>query len=99
MSDMSHSQKDRVIADLHAVVAEAEALLRATAGQSGEGASEVRARVQATLDRARDSLRDLQATAREKAKVADAYVHDKPWQAIGVAAAVGVLLGLLIGRR
>lgn len=99
MSELSQAQKDRLIGDLHAVVAEAESLLRATAGQSGEGAAELRAKVQATLERARRGLQEMQDAAIQKAKAADAYVHEKPWQAIGVAAGIGLLLGLLIGRR
>ncbi|MDN3546405.1 MAG: YqjD family protein [Roseateles asaccharophilus] len=96
-------QKQRLVSDLHAVVAEAESLLRATAGHAGEGASELRAKVQATLDRAKDNLHDLQDAAVERAKAAgratDAYVHENPWQSIGVAAGVGLLLGMLIARR
>lgn len=103
MADTSQSQKDRLMSDLHAVVAEAESLLRATAGQAGEGATEMRAKVQASLDRAKRNLVDLQDVAVEKAKAAgratDAYVHDNPWQAMGVAAGVGLLIGLLISRR
>lgn len=103
MSNTEQAQKDRLMHDLHSVVAEAEALLRATAGQAGEGAAELRAKVQASLDRASRHLRDLQDAAVDKAKAAgratDAYVHDNPWQSIGVAAAVGLLLGMLISRR
>ena len=99
MSEMSQGQKERLMADLHAVVAEAESLLRATVNETGAGSAELRAKVQATLDRARRGLQDLQATAVEKAKAADAYVHEKPWHVIGVAAGVGLLLGMLIARR
>ena len=38
-------------------------------------------------------------TTKQAARVADDYVHDKPWQAIGIAAGVGLIIGLLIGRR
>ncbi|MEJ6007584.1 DUF883 family protein [Paucibacter sp. AS339] len=103
MSDLTQAHKDRLMKDLHSVVTEAEGLLRATAGQAGEGASELRAKVQASLDRAKHNLADLQDAAVEKAKAAgratDAYVHEKPWQAIGVAAGIGLLLGMLISRR
>jgi ElaB/YqjD/DUF883 family membrane-anchored ribosome-binding protein len=37
--------------------------------------------------------------ARDAARATDDYVHDNPWQAIGVAAAVGFLVGLVISRR
>ncbi|WP_409993751.1 YqjD family protein [Roseateles oligotrophus] len=100
---MNTVSKDRLMADLHAVVAEAESLLRATAGSAGEGASELRAKVQASLDRAKHNLAELQDAAVERAKAAgratDAYVHENPWQSIGVAAGVGLLLGMLIARR
>lgn len=103
MADTTQNQKERLMSDLHAVVAEAESLLRATAGHTGEGASEMRAKVQASLDRAKRNLADLQDAAIEKAKAAgratDAYVHENPWQAMGVAAGVGLLIGLLISRR
>lgn len=103
MSDYSSIQKDRLVSDLHAVIADAEALLRASAGDAGEAAGELRAKVQASLERAKRNLADLQDAAVEKAKAAgratDAYVHENPWQSIGIAAGVGVLLGLLISRR
>ncbi|MCV2364197.1 DUF883 family protein [Paucibacter sp. DJ1R-11] len=103
MSSINQSQKDRLMDDLHAVVAEAESLLRATAGSASEGASELRAKVQASLDRAKRNLHDLQDAAVDKAKAAgratDHYVHENPWQSIGVAAGVGLLLGMLIARR
>jgi len=103
MSVVNQAQKERLMNDLHAVVAEAESLLRATAGAAGEGASELRAKVQASLDRAKHNLADLQDAAVEKARAAgratDNYVHENPWQSIGVAAGVGLLLGMLIARR
>ncbi|MDN3922584.1 DUF883 family protein [Roseateles violae] len=103
MPDTTQAQKDRLIRDLHSVVAEAEALLKATAGQASEGSAELRAKVQDSLDRARRHLHDLQDAAIEKARAAgratDDYVHENPWQMMGVAAAVGLLLGMLISRR
>ncbi|MET0209006.1 MAG: DUF883 family protein [Burkholderiaceae bacterium] len=94
---------DRLLSDLHQVVTDAESLLRATADQTSAGASELRARVQTTLDRAKGSLGEFQAAAVERAKASakatDDYVHDNPWQSVGVAAGVGVLIGLLLTRR
>jgi ElaB/YqjD/DUF883 family membrane-anchored ribosome-binding protein len=103
MSEINQAHKDRLMSDLHSVVSEAESLLRATAGSASEGASELRAKVQASLDRAKHNLADLQDAAVEKARAAgratDLYVHEKPWQAMGLAAGVGLLLGMLISRR
>jgi len=93
------SSEDRLVGELHEVVGEAEALLKATATSSGAGSRELRARVQASLDQARQRLHELQDKARAAGKATDAYVHTNPWQAIGMAAAVGVVIGLLLGRR
>jgi ElaB/YqjD/DUF883 family membrane-anchored ribosome-binding protein len=103
MNDLTTAQTDKLMADLRLVVADAEELLRTSAGQAGEGAAELRTRVQASLARARDGLADAQEAAVTKAKAAgraaDDYVHDNPWRSIGVAAGFGLLIGLLIGRR
>lgn len=103
MTDMSTAQRDRLASDLRLVVADAEELLRVTASQAGEGAAEARARVQATLTQARANLLHMQETVVAKAKAAghaaDEYVHENPWGSIGVAAGIGLLAGILIGRR
>lgn len=95
--------KERLVSDLQAVVAEAEELLKATANQAGDGVADMRHRIKASLERAKRNLVDIEDAALEKAKAAgratDAYVHENPWQSIGVAAGVGLLLGLLIARR
>lgn len=94
---------DKLVADLKLVVADAEELLRATATQAGEKAGVARERIQASLASARVKLieaeRALAERTRQAAKVADDYVHENPWQAVGVAAAVGLVLGVLISRR
>ena len=103
MSDMSTAQTDKLLADLKLVVADAEELLRITAGVAGEGAAEMRGRIQASLAQARANLANLQQAAIERARAAgratDEYVHDNPWKSIGIAAGAGLLIGLLIGRR
>jgi len=103
MNDTTAAQRDRLVEDLKAVIADAEELLALTADQAGESAVKMRERVQVRLVAARERLAALQASAMERAKAAgqaaDHYVHEKPWQAIGAAAAVGMVIGLLIGRR
>jgi ElaB/YqjD/DUF883 family membrane-anchored ribosome-binding protein len=103
MTEATTVQRDRLVEDLKAVIADAEELLALTADQAGEGAVKLRERVTARLASARERLAALQATAIERAKAAghaaDQYVHEKPWYAIGAAAAAGVVVGMLIGRR
>lgn len=95
--------KDKLVADLKVVIADTEELLKLTAGQAGDKASELRGRVQERLDQAKSELVHLQQVAIDKAKdagkAADDYVHDNPWHAVGIAAGAGLLVGLLISRR
>lgn len=95
--------KDKLIADFKVVVADAEELLRATASQAGDKAADLRTRIQARLAEAKVQLADAEAALIDKAKLAgraaDDYVHDNPWRSVGIAAGVGLIVGLLIGRR
>lgn len=95
--------KEQLIHDFKTVVADAEALLKATAGQGGDAVTAVRARVEESLATAKAKMADAQAAllvkTRAAAKATDEYVHVHPWQAIGIAASVGVVVGVLIGRR
>ena len=97
------ASKDKLVADLKIVVADAEELLRATASQAGEKVSAARERIQASLANAKVKLSEAERAALEQAKQAakeaDEYVHEHPWKAVGIAAAAGLVLGLLIGRR
>lgn len=103
MNDTTQVSKDKLVADFRAVIADTEELLKITAGQAGEKAAELRVRLQENLVLAKEKLADAQAAAIEKTKAAaaatDDYVHDNPWRAVGVAAGVGLIIGLLIGRR
>lgn len=103
MPELSTEQKDKLMADLRVVIADAEALLKMTADEVGEGAAGLRERLQQRMSDAKHSLLTLQASATEKARAAghaaDDYVHEHPWQSVAIGAGVGLLVGLLIGRR
>lgn len=103
MSELTAAQKDKLMTDLRAVIADTEELLRLTADEAGEGAADLRVRVQDRLVQAKAKLMHLQDSAVEKAKAVghatDDYVHDHPWKSVGVAAGIGLVVGLLIGRR
>ena len=103
MFEMTVAQREKLMADLKVVIADAEELLKLTAGQVGDKAAELRTRMQARMEQARIDLLDLQdaatAKARDAGRAADTYVHDNPWQAVGIAVGVGFLVGLAIGRR
>lgn len=94
---------DKLFQDLQAVVREAEALLKATAGHAGDKVDEVRARAEKTIKQARSRIDDIEGQAlrrvKDAATEAEEYVRENPWNAIGIAAGVGLVLGLLLGRR
>lgn len=95
--------KEQLVQDFKVLVTDAEALLKATASQSGEAVAAMRARVTESLAVAKDKLSEAERVALAKAKAAaaatDEYVHEKPWHAVGIAAGIGLVIGLLIGRR
>ena len=95
--------KSRLIEDFNVVVADAEALLLATANQGGDKVAELRTKIEQSLNVVKNSIdqtqAELVARTRAAAKATDVYVHDNPWHAVGVAASVGLVLGWLVGRR
>jgi len=97
------ASKEKLMEDLRLVVADAEELLRATASQAGEGAVAARARIQESLQVVKGRLSAAEAAvierARQAAKATDQYVHDNPWQSIGISVCAGVIVGMLIARR
>ncbi len=103
VSDWKEVTQEKLAADLKAVVTSAEELLKVTADQAGEGYAHARKKAEHTLRAAKDQLADLEhkavTQAKHAAKATDEYVHDKPWQAIGIGAAMGVIVGMLIRRH
>ena len=89
--------------DLRNVLSDMEDYLRATASQTGEKIGAIRERLQDQMQRAKERLADTREVVvdktKEAARATDDYVHENPWHAVGVAAAVGLVIGLLIGRR
>lgn len=103
MSTNAETSTDQLVSDLKTVMNDAEALLKATSTQTGERVQEVRARAEKSLREARARVNEIEQeamrAAREMADATEEYVRGNPWQSIGVAAGVGLLLGLLISRR
>lgn len=97
------ASKERLVADMKLVIGDAEEILRATAGAAGEKVGEMRERITVRLREAKERLADAEVALLDKTKAAaratDDFVHEEPWKAVGVAAALGLALGVLIGRR
>lgn len=103
MDEMTMVQKDKLMSDLRTVISDAEEVLRMTADEAGESAADLRSRVQARMNQAKADLVHLQEVAVAKARAAghaaDDFVHDNPWKSIGIAAGIGLVVGLLVSRR
>jgi ElaB/YqjD/DUF883 family membrane-anchored ribosome-binding protein len=103
MNDMTTTQRDKLMSDVKMVVEDADELMRITANQAGERAADATAHMQNRFKLAKQELARVQEAAIEKTKAlgktTDGYVHENPWKSIGLAAGVGVVVGLLVGRR
>ena len=101
--ELTSANKDKLVADLRVVISDTEELLRATAGAAGEKVGDLRERLALRLRDTKERLVDLEVALVDKTKAAaratDDFVHEEPWKAVGVAAALGLALGVLIGRR
>ena len=95
--------KGKLMEDLRAVVADAEELLKATADQTGERIAAARGKAEESLKAARARLDEQEAALMLKtkavAKATEDYVKDNPWKSVGIAAAAGLVLGILAKRR
>lgn len=95
--------RDQIVDDFGVVLNEAEDLLKRAGQETGDKARDLRAQVESKLLHAKLKLQEMEGKALDQAKAAarvtDDYVHDNPWISIGVAAAVGFVVGLLLNRR
>jgi ElaB/YqjD/DUF883 family membrane-anchored ribosome-binding protein len=102
-NERRESAQDKLIQDFKAVVADTEELLKATAGLTGEHIASARAKLEDRLAATQRRFANLEEDLAEHAKAAyeatDKLVREHPWPAVGVAAAVGFLIGVLSSRR
>lgn len=98
-----NSSKDELLKEFQALVADTEKMLEDTADIAGDQADSLRDQINESLERARGALKNSEKQLRERGKAVAAktneYVEGHPWQAVGLAGAVGVVLGLLMTRR
>jgi ElaB/YqjD/DUF883 family membrane-anchored ribosome-binding protein len=90
--------REKIVEDFNVLKKDVQELLKATASVVGEKAAEARVKVEESLKVAQDKLSDAQNIVKAKGKeavaVTDEYVRENPWNAVGIAAGVGFLLGL-----
>jgi ElaB/YqjD/DUF883 family membrane-anchored ribosome-binding protein len=97
------ASKEKLAADFRLVMDDIDALMKATTEKAEGEISSLRSRIRDRLDSVKDRAATAQEEAllraKEAARVTDDYAHEHPWQLVGAAAAVGLALGMLIGRR
>ncbi len=99
---MEEVTKDKLFSDLKVLISDAEELLKVTANQAGERVAAARHRIGQSLEEGKKSLADAEEIVLDKTKevtkAADVYVRKNPWNAVGIAAGAGLILGLLLRR-
>jgi ElaB/YqjD/DUF883 family membrane-anchored ribosome-binding protein len=90
--------KDYASDELRAFLADVEDLVKKVANVADADVARLRTRVAGAIGDVRQTVGDTTDSLRERARMAvtvtDDYVHDRPWTAIGLAAAVGVIVGV-----
>jgi ElaB/YqjD/DUF883 family membrane-anchored ribosome-binding protein len=103
MSTPSESSRAKIADEFATAMSEAQDMLQKAASETGDKARDLRSQVETKLLHAKLRLQELEGEAVDRAKNAaratDDYVHDHPWQALGIAAFVGFAVGLLMNRR
>lgn len=85
------------------LISDVEELVKRVTNVSDADVARIRARVERTLADAKTSINQgtdrMRAQADQAATVTDEYVHERPWTAIGLAAVLGVAIGMIASRR
>jgi ElaB/YqjD/DUF883 family membrane-anchored ribosome-binding protein len=103
MTETQRVTMDHLRADLAAVMRDAETLLKASADQGGEKVEAARTKIRESMQGAKARLQEAQAAAVRHGEEAIAATEDRirsnPWQSVGIAAAAGLVVGVLLTRR
>lgn len=95
--------RDQLMSDLKTVIQDAESWLRSGSQMTGDELAMARAKFERTLSSAKADLIRFEETVvqrtKDAAKATDVFVTENPWKAVGVGAAAGILIGMLVARR
>ena len=90
---------EKLVTDLKRVVRDSEELLKDSAGGVGEKALDLRERLSQTLESAKATCRRMEERAIEGAKASDKVIRAHPYESIGIAFGLGLLIGVLVARK
>jgi ElaB/YqjD/DUF883 family membrane-anchored ribosome-binding protein len=99
MSADAAAANEKLTSDLKSVVQDAEELMNATAGQAGEKVSAARNRLAAAIESAKASYQQVQEKTVAAAKATDKTIRAHPYESIGIAFGLGLLVGVLVARK
>jgi ElaB/YqjD/DUF883 family membrane-anchored ribosome-binding protein len=103
LSDGIEDIKASASVEIKNLLADVEELVARIADLQDSDLDRVRSKVQRTLDAAKQSIAEgadsVKRQAQSVATTADDYIRENPWQAVGIAALVGAVLGTLLARR
>ena len=95
----SEINTDRLVSDLKTVTRDAEELLKTVSGERGNGSNEMRMRLSSAIDSAKATYHRLEEKAVAGAKATDKAIRAHPYESLGVAFGMGLLVGFLVGRK
>ena len=94
--------QNALIEEFHTLIADTERLLKHTQETAGSQTEELREKITANMNRARDMMKEQEGTLRDQGQAAiqctENYVHTHPWHSLGIAAGAGFLLGMIMRR-
>ncbi|MGE7955280.1 DUF883 family protein [Pseudomonas sp. NPDC089530] len=91
--------KDQVFSELQALIEESEKLLKSSASLVGEEGETLRQQAGLKLKQALDSVSSVRERSKPVVDATERYIGGHPWQTVAISAGVGLLVGLLLGRR
>jgi ElaB/YqjD/DUF883 family membrane-anchored ribosome-binding protein len=90
---------ERLVSDLKTLMHDAEELMKVTAGAAGEKVTELRNRLSGAIESAKENCHKWGESTTAAAKATDRTIRDHPYESIGIAFGVGLLVGFLVGRK
>lgn len=95
----SYEANQKLTNDLNLVLRDAEELLKATADAGSESLKEVRSRLASALESAKGTCNRLKEETVKAVQTTDHAIRERPYESIGIACGVALLIGVLVGRR
>ncbi len=95
----SEINTDRLVSDLKTVTKDAEELLKTVSGEEGNGSHDIRMRLSSAIESAKATYHRLEEKAVAGAKATDKVIREHPYESLGVAFGLGLLVGVLVTRK